>query len=189
MEDKGCSWASNTNYKVLDIFKVNRDGEEKRYKKKIGNRKLLWHGSTFSNWGGILSQGLRIAPPEAPACGYAFGKGIYFADVINKSISYTRYTMSNNIGLLALCDVAVGKTNNCTQCDSRINLKNLPKGTNSTLGVGQRIPSKVEKLGEADLQLGPLITRTNTKGWIYHNEFIVYDVAQANIKYLFKVKV
>lgn len=29
-------------------------------------RKLLWHGSRISNWYGILSQGLRIAPPEAP---------------------------------------------------------------------------------------------------------------------------
>ena len=30
---------------------------------------------------GILSQGLRIAPPEAPVTGYMFGKGVYFADV------------------------------------------------------------------------------------------------------------
>lgn len=28
------------------------------------NKKLLWHGSRLTNWGGILSQGLRIAPPE-----------------------------------------------------------------------------------------------------------------------------
>lgn len=27
---------------------------------------LLWHGSRLTNWVGILSQGLRIAPPEAP---------------------------------------------------------------------------------------------------------------------------
>lgn len=30
---------------------------------------------------GILKQGLRIAPPEAPVTGYMFGKGVYFADV------------------------------------------------------------------------------------------------------------
>jgi hypothetical protein len=30
---------------------------------------------------GILKQGLRIAPPEAPVSGYMFGKGVYFADV------------------------------------------------------------------------------------------------------------
>lgn len=96
---------STTSYpkvKVLEIFKLDRDGEAKKYKKNIGNRKLLWHGSTFSNWGGILSQGLRIAPPEAPACGYMFGKGVYFADVLHKSSGYTRYSVSNNVGLLAL---------------------------------------------------------------------------------------
>lgn len=30
------------------------------------NRRLLWHGSRTTNFAGILSQGLRIAPPEAP---------------------------------------------------------------------------------------------------------------------------
>ena len=38
--------------------------------KDLGNRQLLWHGSRMSNWAGILSQGLRIAPPEAPVTGY-----------------------------------------------------------------------------------------------------------------------
>ena len=32
-------------------------------------RRLLWHGSRGCNFGGILSQGLRIAPPEAPKNG------------------------------------------------------------------------------------------------------------------------
>jgi len=43
------------------------------------NRQLLWHGSRITNFTGILSQGLRIAPPEAPVQGYMFGKGIYTA--------------------------------------------------------------------------------------------------------------
>ena len=34
------------------------------------SRMLLWHGSRLSNWIGILTQGLRIAPPEAPVTGY-----------------------------------------------------------------------------------------------------------------------
>ena len=61
-----------------------------RYKafKKLHNRMLLWHGSRTSNFAGILSQGLRIAPPEAPVTGYMFGKGIYFADMVSKSANY-----------------------------------------------------------------------------------------------------
>ena len=74
---------TNTNLQVQDIFRIERNGEEERFKKspfsktKGSDRRLLWHGSRVTNYGGILSQGLRIAPPEAPVSGYAFGKGVY----------------------------------------------------------------------------------------------------------------
>ncbi len=55
---------------------------------------LLWHGSRIANFVGILSQGLRIAPPEAPVSGYLFGKGIYLADLAEKSIHYCRSGVS-----------------------------------------------------------------------------------------------
>jgi len=52
----------------MQIFKVAREGEAKVYKpfRDLQNRMLLWHGSRTTNYAGILSQGLRIAPPEAP---------------------------------------------------------------------------------------------------------------------------
>ena len=62
--------------KVKHVFRAEREGEASKYKgSALGNRQLLWHGSRLSNWVGILSQGLRIAPPEAPVTGYMFGKG------------------------------------------------------------------------------------------------------------------
>lgn len=96
---------------MKDIFKVKRPGEEERYLNDIGNDMLLWHGSRVSNFGGILSQGLRIAPPEAPVSGYLYGKGIYFADMLDKSAHYCRATTSGGDCLALLCDVAVGKPN------------------------------------------------------------------------------
>ena len=54
---------------VEELFAVDRDGESEEFK-DLGNRQLLWHGSRMTNWMGILSQGLRIAPPEAPMTGY-----------------------------------------------------------------------------------------------------------------------
>jgi poly [ADP-ribose] polymerase 1 len=62
---------------VKEILKLNRKGEVDRYEafKSLHNRKLLWHGSRLTNFAGILSQGLRIAPPEAPSAGFMFGKG------------------------------------------------------------------------------------------------------------------
>jgi len=59
---------------LLDVFDIERQGEKSRFAKHQDdtNRMLLWHGSRTTNFVGILSQGLRIAPPEAPATGQAF---------------------------------------------------------------------------------------------------------------------
>jgi poly [ADP-ribose] polymerase len=65
---------------------------------------LLWHGSRISNFVGILSQGLRIAPPEAPVSGYLFGKGIYLADMAEKSIHYCR-SFGSDTALILLIEV------------------------------------------------------------------------------------
>ena len=49
---------SSTNwlkFEWIEIFKLWTEGESEKFKMDIGNRKLLWHGSNFSNWGGILS--------------------------------------------------------------------------------------------------------------------------------------
>ncbi|KAL9632033.1 MAG: hypothetical protein Q9164_005560 [Protoblastenia rupestris] len=70
-------------FKLQDVFRIKRNGEDERFeaspftKLESSDRRLLWHGSRCTNFGGILSQGLRIAPPEAPVNGYAFGKGVY----------------------------------------------------------------------------------------------------------------
>lgn len=55
-------------YTVESIFRIEREGEKDRFDnstfgKMSQNRRLLWHGSRCTNFGGILSQGLRIAPP------------------------------------------------------------------------------------------------------------------------------
>lgn len=75
----------------VKVFKIEREGETEaaREIKDIGNRRLLYHGSSLFNFIGILSQGLRIAPPEAPTTGYMFGKGVYFADMFGKSYGYS----------------------------------------------------------------------------------------------------
>jgi len=51
----------------MEAWKVDRNGEEKKFNdfsKGIKPHMLLWHGSRLTNFVGILSQGLRIAPPE-----------------------------------------------------------------------------------------------------------------------------
>ena len=79
---------------IRHIYSVDRQGSLARFNpwQRLHNRKLLWHGSRVSNMMGILSEGLRIAPPEAPTTGYMFGKGLYFADMVSKSAQYCRAT-------------------------------------------------------------------------------------------------
>eukprot|EP01127_Copromyxa_protea_P009599 TRINITY_DN2278_c0_g1_i4.p1 TRINITY_DN2278_c0_g1~~TRINITY_DN2278_c0_g1_i4.p1 ORF type:complete len:379 (+),score=44.24 TRINITY_DN2278_c0_g1_i4:210-1346(+) len=101
-------------YKIdlLEAFEVFRDGEAERFEPyvKLPHHRLLWHGSRLSNFIGILSQGIRIAPPEAPVTGYFLGKGAYFADMVSVSGQYLHTTKEHPIGLMILSDVALGRT-------------------------------------------------------------------------------
>ncbi len=111
---------------ILNVYKIERDGEYERYTKNIDNKLLLWHGSRLANFVGILSQGLRIAPPEAPASGYRFGKGIYLADMFNKSHGYCASYGSDGVFCIMLCEGACGTFNELLHDD--YNASKLPKG-------------------------------------------------------------
>ncbi|KAI7152777.1 PARP-domain-containing protein [Hortaea werneckii] len=110
---KTCGTTHHYEYKLKDVFRIERKGELERFQqsnfsKIASDKRLLWHGSRATNFGGILSQGLRIAPPEAPVSGYAYGKGIYLADMSSKSAQYTASYISNGEGLLLLCEAELG---------------------------------------------------------------------------------
>eukprot|EP01099_Mayorella_cantabrigiensis_P002446 TRINITY_DN2071_c0_g1_i1.p1 TRINITY_DN2071_c0_g1~~TRINITY_DN2071_c0_g1_i1.p1 ORF type:complete len:669 (+),score=180.31 TRINITY_DN2071_c0_g1_i1:1060-3066(+) len=131
---------------VVDILEVNREGEDQRFetKKHLGNRMLLWHGSRLTNYVGILSQGLRIAPPEAPKSGYRFGKGVYFADLCEKSAHYCRAAGSEFI-LMMLCEVVLGTPKELLR--DQYMEQPLP-GSNSTKAMGAIAPETVKILNE-----------------------------------------
>ncbi|KAI9192960.1 poly polymerase catalytic domain-containing protein [Polychytrium aggregatum] len=186
------------NLEVLDVFEVARDGEEDRFKSKMAedkevgtNRKLLWHGSRLTNFVGILSQGLRIAPPEAPVTGYMFGKGVYFADMVSKSANYCFTSSSQNTGVLLLCEVALGKENELLHSDYNADQNRKNNNAHSTKGCGGTAPdpkSTVTLPDGVQVPCGKGVS-TNVKGHLLYNEFIVYDVAQIKVRYLIKMKV
>lgn len=70
---------------------------------------LLWHGSRMANFGSILQYGLQIAPSDIPKSGYLFGKGAYFTDAVAKASMYCHHQYTQNVGIIALCEVALGK--------------------------------------------------------------------------------
>jgi len=184
---------SQYSLEVLELFSCGKKMETERFK-DVGNRKLLFHGSRMSNWAGILGQGLRIAPPEAPPTGYMFGKGVYFADMSSKSANYCWPTPSKNVGLLMLAEVSLGEANELYDANS--NADRLPKGKHSVKGLGKVAPDPTK---EARLEngtvvpLGPSlptgIERNRQHGFtLAYNEYIVYDVSQIKMRYLAKIK-
>lgn len=177
----------NYDLEIINIFKVNRDLEGKRYEpfKNLHNRKLLWHGSRTTNFAGILSHGLKIAPPEAPVSGYMFGKGIYFADMVSKAANYCFTSQQNKDGLVLLCEVALGNVHACTTAK---NFVKPPKNKHSVKGIGKTYPNPVESVFTDDgveIPMGKSIMDLSVDSSLLYNEFIVYDAAQVNIKYLF----
>lgn len=139
-------------YEIQDIFRIDRQGELERFKNEFGDvpqdRRLLWHGSRTTNFAGILSQGLRIAPPEAPVSGYMFGKGVYLADMSSKSAGYCCHYSSNGQALLLLCEAELGKPmQELTNASYEAGETAKKQGMLSTFGMGQTGPSKWKDAG------------------------------------------
>jgi len=189
-----CEYVQNTHakthshykLKVQEVFAVDRKGEKKRYRafRDLPNRQLLWHGSRRTNFAGIISQGLRIAPPEAPVTGYMFGKGVYFADLVSKSANYCYTNRKNNVGLMMLCEVALGNMHELLQAD---HITKLPAGKHSCKGLGGTgpDPSSTKTLPDGvQVPLGKPIKTGVDKSSLLYNEYIVYDTAQISMKYL-----
>lgn len=150
----------------LKIFKVQRKGEPERMAASETcpkhNRRLLFHGSQIFNFLGIFAQGLRIAPPEAPVTGYAFGKGVYFADMFQKSFQYSQShfggaNSSSRSTLLMLCEVALGNSRKMWTPEY---VENLPMNVHSVHGVGRNGPEpkgRVTMPNGVDVPAGPII--------------------------------
>lgn len=176
---------------IEDIFEVERENEKESFN-DVGNKMLLWHGSRLTNFAGIMSQGLRIAPPEAPVTGYMFGKGVYFADMSSKSANYCYATPNKNTGIVLLSEVALGKWNELFHADPNAN--KLPTGLSSVKALGSIAPdpkNEVKLDGDITIPMGPggPVTTTTAKNFsLNYNEFIVYDTKQVRMRYLIRLK-
>ncbi|KAE9012658.1 hypothetical protein PF005_g10059 [Phytophthora fragariae] len=174
---------------INTILKIGRPDEEghKDVLRSVDNHKLLWHGSRLSNFVGILSQGLRIAPPEAPANGYYFGKGLYFADVLAKSANYCCASSQNPTAVLLLAEVALG-TPFKTPSGEFLNYDTVKgqRGCDSTHGLGRMVPAEDEYETLSDGVVVPAGTLKPVDGiqHLLYNEFIVYRREQVQLRYL-----
>jgi poly [ADP-ribose] polymerase len=182
----------NAKLTVMDAFRIERDGERERFVAarydQVRPRKLLWHGSRVANYVGILSQGLRIAPPEAPMTGYLLGKGVYLADMVEKSAAFCHPSPNNRTGLLLLCDTAVGETYDIKKPEY---VTELPDGKLATHALSKIIPDPTKnEVGDDKviIPVGPPIPSGLPDVFLQHSEFVVYKPEQIQIRYLVKVR-
>jgi hypothetical protein len=188
----------NKNLILDEIFEIERIGEKDLFKKKyssLNNKRyhfhlyrLLWHGTRTTNIMGILTNGLKIAPPNAPISGSMFGKGVYFADLISKSI---QYCSSKDMGCVFLCEVALG---NMLPLHKNKYIEKLENNFHSTYGIGTICPNNndvFELENGCNIYFGKTIKNDDSKEYsqLFYNEYIVYDINQFYIKYLLKVKI
>lgn len=125
------------NIKVKNVFSLRRPGEWKDFKTKVGNEKLLFHGSNIKNWVGILTRGILL-PKIVVSLGVNrtdegwLGSGIYFGDASCTAAFYTA-PGKKKTRFMAVARVALGKQKKYTKIT--YGLKSPPKGFDSCHGV------------------------------------------------------
>ena len=191
--------------KVINIFRVTRKGETERINKfkDLPNHFLLFHGTKIFNLIGIFSNGLKIAPPEAPMTGYMFGKGIYLADMYQKSINYCdtiqekiNKNKSKSFSYILLCEAALG--NIYQPKNNNIDYEKLPflkEGFDSLKSLPYQGPDPNKNFvcnNGITIPLGNIITYNNNnainQGSTAHPEYVVYNTDQVKIRYIVKMQ-
>jgi len=147
---------------VKNVFKIKIPSVHDRFESdgiQIGNVMELWHGTNIANVLSILKGGMIIPNSNASHCtGRMFGDGLYFASSSTKSLNYAYGYWSgrrNNKCFMFLADVAMGNSY-------------VPKSYNESLPK-PGYDSTWAKSG---------------KSGVMNDEFIVYDLKQANLTYL-----
>jgi poly [ADP-ribose] polymerase len=151
--------------RVQRIYALARPEERARYAAKVGNEKLLFHGSRAKNWVGILSHGILL-PRIVVSFGVNrtdagwLGNGIYFGDAACTTLYYTA-PGARKTRMMAVARVALGKTMQYRKIT--YGLDRPPAGYDSCHGVRGSMLRKSE---------------------FEDDEFVVYRTEQQRLEYL-----
>lgn len=186
---------------IISIFRIQRRGESEQYHRwraentdKLGQRFLLWHGAGCEKFIGILSQGLRGGLLEKSAKGM-FGAGIYFADMSGKSARYCRGP-GDQVFML-LCEVEVGNDPLIRQnCDREAETALRNDGKLGLIAHGRSNHKAWMNARKIHRCLDGILMPDVSKGrenrgqvTLAYNEYVVYNPAQIQQRYLFQLKV
>ncbi|OQS05056.1 poly, ADP-ribose polymerase 3-like [Thraustotheca clavata] len=170
---------------LQDIWAVRRSPEDTSFSKfsSVPDHRLLWHGTNVAVVAAILKTGLRIMP----SAGGRVGRGIYLANMLEKSRQYLHPCNfdGQRLGCVFLVEAALGKIHQITQDDS--SLTQAPTGFDSVLAKGTVHPAiAANKTIELD---GNQVTVSSGKreesgvsSSFYHDEFLVYKETQQRLR-------
>jgi poly [ADP-ribose] polymerase len=155
---------------------------------KIPNHMLLIHGSRMANFMGILTEGFRIPRLTQVVNGSVLGRGIYFADCVTKSFNYCHSCETDKIGLLFLCEVALGNPD-IVQTPK---LDVLSADHNSRIAYGTT-GADLSKCQHTDngviVPCGPMKpVSLNGNHTFQYNEYVIYNIHQYRFRYLLKLR-
>ncbi|NXF06816.1 PARP3 polymerase, partial [Smithornis capensis] len=187
------NYVTQTGYelRILNIWQVARDGEAERFKAHdlLEYRRLLWHGTNVAVVAAILKSGLRIMPHS----GGRVGKGIYFASENSKSAFYGELRPSQDIGIMFLTEVALGKPYRITRDNP--SLRQPPAGYDSVLACGQTEPDPAQDEemlldGKKVLvcQGKPIPMPAYKDSSFSQSEYLIYKESQCRIRYLVQLR-
>jgi poly [ADP-ribose] polymerase len=163
------SQIKSKNVQVQNIYTLKRHNEHKAFDTKVGNEKMLFHGSRIKNWVGILSRGI-LMPKIVVSMGVNrtdagwLGNGMYFGDAACTASFYTT-PGKKKTRLMAVARVALGKMKDYTKITYGLNAP--PAGFDSTHGV------RANKLTKSEFQ---------------DDEYVIYDNKQQRLEYLVEFK-
>ncbi|KUF64484.1 Poly polymerase 2 [Phytophthora nicotianae] len=198
IRNSNCCGRKQDRLQLLSVFRVEKPEQETRFEpfRTFTNRRILWHGSHLANWLGILSEGLRIAPPEVASNGRTFGKGLYFTDKVTKAQAYChcRPTNGHNQCVFALSEVALGESKEMLNSDD--NAKQFvhtgaggrAKGAyyHSCKGVGSCRPDSAGEVADVHGAIWPVgkPVQPEERTGLHHSEYIIYNPSQTRMRYV-----
>eukprot|EP00826_Nyctotherus_ovalis_P003457 TRINITY_DN10704_c0_g1_i5.p1 TRINITY_DN10704_c0_g1~~TRINITY_DN10704_c0_g1_i5.p1 ORF type:complete len:297 (+),score=94.16 TRINITY_DN10704_c0_g1_i5:837-1727(+) len=134
------------NFVLEEVYKIKCKEDGKNFKTNMGNEYLLWHGTPMTNVVSILSQGLKVKSKEFPW----LSDRIFHADMFGKSIFFTNYQASKNIGMVLLNRVALG--NNIAYCGTGLNVWSPPPADSTSIVLaGSHAPPKSSYVTKYDM--------------------------------------
>uniref|UniRef100_A0A914WSW0 Poly [ADP-ribose] polymerase n=1 Tax=Plectus sambesii TaxID=2011161 RepID=A0A914WSW0_9BILA len=173
--------------KILHVWRGQRFKEHD----PVDNRKLLWHGTNVAVVAAILKSGLRIMPHS----GGRVGRDIYFASEMPKALDTQKLIpvgCAQNIGIMFLNEVALGKEKTITMDDS--SLKAPPQGFDSIIARGRQEPDakhdvKIEIDGRhVIIPQGKPIQTEHSNSSFHQSEYLIYKENQCRIRYLLQIQ-